>query len=62
MGVKTSRETEETSIPNSDYIKAKSLLRSKKGEEKRKAYQKLRKLKSTQRVGFKLNYIRYADH
>ena len=53
-------DTEETSIPNPDYIKKKSKLRSVKIERK-KAYQELRTIKSTLRVGVKMYYIRYAD-
>jgi hypothetical protein len=71
------RDTKETSVPNMEYIgvprpspplagrdRAKSLLWSKKGEERRKGLNsvELRKIKSTPRVGFKLDYVRYADN
>lgn len=59
--MKKEKDTEETSLPNPEYIKAKSLLRKYKGSEKKKKYDELRKIKSTIRVGFKLYYIRYAD-
>lgn len=61
MGLKTARDTKETSIPNSIYYRAKSLLRSKKGKEKKQGYKELRTIKSRNRVGFRLYYVRYAD-
>jgi group II intron reverse transcriptase/maturase len=54
-------DTKKTSEPNPVYREAKSLLRSKKGKEKKEGYKQLRKLKSTIRVGMKLYYVRYAD-
>ena len=54
-------DTKKTSEPNPAYRKAKSLLRSKKGKEKKEGYKQLRKLKSTIRVGMRLYYVRYAD-
>jgi len=54
-------DTKKTSEPNPAYREAKSLLRSKKGKEKKEGYKQLRKLKSTIRVGMKLYYARYAD-
>ena len=59
--LKKELDTKETTKSNPKYIKAKSLLRSKKGVDKKKGYQELRKMKSTIRVGMKLYYIRYAD-
>jgi len=50
-----------TSEPNPIYREAKSLLRSKKGKEKKEGYKQLRKLKSTIQVGMKLYYVSYAD-
>jgi retron-type reverse transcriptase len=50
-----------TSKKNSEYTKALSLLRLKKGEERAKEYKELRKIKSTVRVGMKIYYVRYAD-
>jgi len=59
--LKKKLDTKETSKPNPEYIKAKSKLRSKKGNAKKMGYKELRKLKSTVRVGLKIYYIRYAD-
>jgi group II intron reverse transcriptase/maturase len=59
--LKTELDTEKTTERNPEYIKAKSLLRSKKGVEKKRGYHELRKIKSSVRVGLKLYYIRYAD-
>jgi len=59
--LKKDLDTKKTSEPNPEYRRAKSLLRSKKGAEKKQGYKHLRKIKSTIRVGLKLYYIRYAD-
>jgi retron-type reverse transcriptase len=59
--LKKKKDTEQTSIPNPYYIKAKSLLRKYKGAEKKQKYEELSEIKSTIRVGFKLYYMRYAD-
>ena len=59
--VKMGSDTKETSIPNPEYIKAKSLLRSVASNKKKAGYAELRKLKSTLRVGFRLYYVRYSD-
>jgi group II intron reverse transcriptase/maturase len=59
--LKKELDTAKTSEPNPLYRRTKSRLRSKKGDEKKKGYQELRKIKSTIRVGFKLYYTRYAD-
>lgn len=60
QNLKKQIDTKKTSIPNPDYIKKKSKLRSVKIERK-KAYQELRAIKSTLRIGAKIYYIRYAD-
>lgn len=54
-------DRKKTSESNPEYIKAKSLLRSKKSDEKKKGYKEPRKIKSTNRIGLKLRYVRYAD-
>ena len=59
--LKKELDTKETTKLNPEYIKAKSLLRSKKGVDRKKGYQELRKIKSSIRVGMKLYYVRYAD-
>lgn len=59
--LKEELDTKETTKLNPEYIKAKSLLRSKKGVDKKRGYQELRKIKSSIRVGMKLYYVRYAD-
>lgn len=43
------------------YIKAKSLIRCKKGYNKVKAYKELRKIRSTIECGQRFYYVRYAD-
>ena len=59
--LKKELDTKVTSKPNPEYIKAKSLLKSKKGEIKAKGYQELRTIKSTIRIGLRIYYVRYAD-
>lgn len=59
--LKKELDTKETTKSNPEYTKAKSLLRSKKGVDKKRGYIELRKIKSSIRVGMKLYYIRYAD-
>lgn len=59
--LKNRLDTEKTSEPNPEYVKVKSLLRSKKGKEKKEGYKQLREIKSRIRVGLRLYYIRYAD-
>jgi hypothetical protein len=50
-----------TSIPNPEDIKNKSLLRSKKEEDKRLGYKELKKIPSTIKEGERIYYVRYAD-
>lgn len=59
--VKKELNTRKISEPNPEYVEAKSKLRSKKGKDKEKGSQDLRKLKSTIRIGLKFYYIRHAD-
>lgn len=59
--LKKELDTKETTKSNPEYIKVKSFLRSKKGLDKKRGYQELRKIKSSIRIGMKLYYIRYAD-
>lgn len=55
-------DDKETSKQNPEYVKAKSKLRSKKGNVKKVGYKEIQKIKSTIRVNFKLYYIRYVDY
>jgi len=57
--VKHRKDTKETSIPNKEYYRLKALLHN--SSQKKNGYQRLRSMKSTVRVGFKLYYLRYAD-
>lgn len=59
--LKKELDTKETSKSNPEYVRAKSKLRSKKGIARKIDYKELRKLKSTQRAGLKIYYVRYAD-
>lgn len=60
--LKTELDTKKTSEPNPEYRRAKSLLQSKKGAEKKEGYKQLRKIKSTIRVGMRIYYLRYTDN
>lgn len=60
--LKKELDTEKTSERNSEYMRAKSRLRSKVGLAKKKGYKQLRKMKSCIRVGLKLYYLRYKDN
>lgn len=59
--LKKELDTKKTSETNPEYTAFKSLLRSKKGLEKKNGYKQLRTIKSTVRVGLKLYYLRYCD-
>lgn len=59
--LKKELDTEKTSVPNLEYIRAKTRLRSKKIVDKKRGYKELRTIKSTIRTGLKLYYVRYAD-
>jgi len=50
-----------TSIPNPEYIKYKSLIRSKKKENRGLEYKELKKIPSTIKEGERIYYVRYAD-
>jgi group II intron reverse transcriptase/maturase len=54
-------ETEKTSKPNPEYVRAKFRLRSKKRIYKKRGYKKLRTIKLTIKTGLKLYYVRYAN-
>lgn len=60
-GLKKEFGTKPLSEPNPEYTSFKSLLRSRKGSEKKKGYEQLRTLKSTLPVGLKLCYLRYCN-